>query len=41
MKVKNVIRTYNTKYKDYNQLIEVEQKYLTKAKILEPYFNIS
>ena len=41
MKVKNVILAYDTDYEDYNQLMEVEQKYLAKAKILEPYFNIS
>lgn len=41
MKVRNVILAYDTDYEDYNQLAEVEKKYLDKAKILSPYFNVS
>lgn len=41
MRVTHVILAYDTDYEDYNQLREVEQKYLDKAKILEPYFNVS
>lgn len=41
MKVNNVILAYDTDYEDYSQLAEVEQKYLQKAKILSPYFNVS
>ena len=41
MKVKNIILAYDTDYEDYTQLMEVEAKYRAKAKILEPYFNVS
>lgn len=41
MKVSNVILAYDTDYEDYKQLKEVEQKYIEKAKILAPYFNVS
>lgn len=41
MKVRNVILAYDTDYEDYNQLAEVEQKYIQKAKLLSPYFNVS
>lgn len=41
MKVTHVILAYDTDYEDYKQLEEVEQKYIQKAKILAPYFNVS
>lgn len=41
MKVNHVILAYDTDYEDYKQLEEVEQKYIQKAKILSPYFNVS
>lgn len=41
MKVNNVILAYDTDYEDYQQLADVEQKYIQKAKILSPYFNVS
>jgi len=41
MKVRNVILAYDTDYEDYDQLKETEQKYIEKAKILAPYFNVS
>lgn len=41
MKVTHVILAYDSDYEDYNQLKEVEQKYIEKAKILSPYFNVS
>ena len=41
MKVKNIILAYDTDYEDYIQLMEIEAKYRAKAKILEPYFNVS
>ena len=41
MGVRNVILAYDTDYEDYEQLREVEQKYIDKAKILAPYFNVS
>lgn len=41
MGVRNVILAYDTDYEDYSQLQEVDKKYLAKAKILEPYFNVS
>lgn len=41
MKVNNVILAYDTDYEDYDQLYEIEKKYKLKAKILEPYFNVS
>lgn len=40
MKVNYVILAYDTDYEDYNQLKEVEKKYIEKAKILSPYFNV-
>lgn len=39
--VSDVILAYDTDYEDYKQLQEVEQKYIEKAKILAPYFNVS
>ena len=41
MGVRNVILAYDTDYEDYKQLREVEQKYIDKANILAPYFNVS
>lgn len=41
MNVRNVILAYDSDYEDYNQLQVVEDKYRAKAKILEPYFNVS
>ena len=41
MNVRNVILAYDTDYEDYAQLQEVERKYLAKARLLEPYFNVS
>lgn len=41
MKVTHVILAYDSDYEDYNQLKEVEKKYVEKAKILSPYFNVS
>lgn len=41
MKVRRVILGYDSDYEDYDQLKEVEQKYIDKAKILAPYFNVS
>ena len=41
MGVRNVILAYDTDYEDYAQLKEVEKKYIDKAKILSPYFNVS
>lgn len=41
MGVRNIILAYDTDYEDYKQLKEVESKYLAKAKILSPYFNVS
>lgn len=41
MGVSHVILAYDTDYEDYKQLEEVEQKYIQKAKILSPYFNVS
>lgn len=41
MKVTHVILAYDTDYEDYKQLAEVEEKYIQKAKILSPYFNVS
>lgn len=41
MKVQNIILAYDTDYEDYTQLKEVEQKYVDKANILAPYFNVS
>ena len=31
----------DTDYEDYNELKAVENKYIEKAKILSPYFNVS
>ena len=41
MKVTHVILAYDSDYEDYKQLYEVEKKYIEKAKILSPYFNVS
>lgn len=41
MGVRTIVLAYDTDYEDYNQLREVEQKYINKAKILSPYFNVS
>lgn len=41
MKVQHVILAYDSDYEDYKQLYEVEKKYIEKAKILSPYFNVS
>ena len=41
MGVRNVILAYDTDYEDYNELKAVENKYIEKAKILSPYFNVS
>lgn len=41
MKVSHVILAYDSDYEDYAQLKEVEKKYIEKAKILSPYFNVS
>ena len=41
MKVNHVILAYDSDYEDYKQLAEVEEKYVEKAKILSPYFNVS
>lgn len=41
MKVRNIILAYDSDYEDYKQLHEVEKKYLEKARILSPYFNVS
>ena len=41
MGVNHVILAYDTDYEDYQQLTEVEEKYIQKAKILSPYFNVS
>ena len=41
MKVTHVILAYDSDYEDYKQLKEVEKKYIEKAKILAPYFNVS
>jgi hypothetical protein len=41
MKVSHVILAYDSDYEDYQQLSEVEEKYIEKAKILSPYFNVS
>lgn len=41
MGVNNVILAYDTDYEDYKQLAEKEEKYIQKAKILSPYFNVS
>lgn len=41
MKVRQVILAYDTDYEDYKQLEEVENKYIQKAKLLAPYFNVS
>lgn len=41
MKVRNVILAYDVDYENYNQLTEVREKYIEKAKILSSYFNVS
>ena len=41
MNVSYVILAYDTDYEDYNELKAVENKYIEKAKILSPYFNVS
>ena len=41
LKVSDVILAYDTDYEDYKQLAVVEQKYIEKARILAPYFNVS
>lgn len=41
MNVRSVILAYDTDYEDYSQLAEVEEKYVQKAKLLSPYFNVS
>lgn len=41
MKVKNIILAYDTDYEDKDEYYEVMKKYISKAKILAPYFNIS
>lgn len=39
--VANVILAYDTDYEDYQQLQEVREKYIAKARLLSPYFNVS
>lgn len=41
MGVRHVILAYDSDYEDYKQLHEVEQRYIEKAKILAPFFNVS
>lgn len=41
MGVRSVILAYDSDYEDYKQLEEIEQKYIQKAKLLSPYFNVS
>ena len=41
MRVRDVILAYDTDYEDIEQLREVKQKYIEKAKIFAPYFNVS
>lgn len=41
MGVRHIILAYDTDYEDYDQLAEVEKKYIEKGKILAPYFNVS
>lgn len=41
MKVRNVILAYDVDYENYDQLAEVRQRYIEKAKILSSYFNVS
>lgn len=41
MNVRRVILAYDTDYEDNKELLEKEQKYIAKAKILSPYFNVS
>lgn len=40
MKVRDVILAYDTDYEDLDELKEVKQKYIEKARILTPYFNV-
>ena len=41
MEVRYVILAYDSDYQDNAQLKEVEQRYIEKAKLLSPYFNVS
>ena len=41
MEVRYVILAYDSDYQDNAQLKEVEQRYVEKAKLLAPYFNVS
>ena len=41
MGVRTVVLAYDTDYEDYEQLRKVEQKYIDKANVLAPYFNVS
>lgn len=41
MGVKHIILAYDTDYEDYEQLADVEKKYIEKGRILSPYFNVS
>lgn len=41
MGVQRVILAYDTDYEDYAQLRDVERRYIEKARILSPYFNVS
>ena len=41
MEVRYVILAYDSDYEDNAQLKEVEQRYVEKAKLLAPYFNVS
>ena len=41
MKVRDVILAYDTDYEDIEQLKQVKTKYIEKAQILAPYFNVS
>lgn len=41
MRVRDVILAYDTDYEDREQMKEVKEKYIEKAKILAPYFNVS
>lgn len=41
MGVTHIILAYDSDYEDYNQLRQVEEKYVAKGQILAPYFNVS
>lgn len=41
MGVRHVILAYDTDYEDYQQLYDIEKKYIDKGNILAPYFNVS